>query len=489
MNTAKQRTSALQWIMLALSVLAIMLTKLLPAPEGLSDAGFQILGILVAAILLFLTWGTGWTSMAVVFAMLTLPGVGAGQVTQATFGNNTVVFLLFCFMLAACLTESGAARRIAVWFLTNRLARKSPWWTIAMYFAAVYALDFVLSASTCIMILLPILLSMFESVGLERSDRCKLSSALLLCTVVVAQLANGANPISHAVTIQGFSLYESYVGAEMDFFTFCAVSTPITLITTLLVFLLLRFVWKPDVSAFKRINYDELSASCGEFNRREKLSVFFYLLCVVFWLLPGLSDYIWPAASGVLGKINNCFPPLAVLFLMNFIKVDGKPILAWGDAVKAVSWPTFMFIASIMGLGSFLGNTSFGISDWLSNVLAPIFTNVSPILFVFVMVLIVNVLTNFCSNSVALSVVYAIALPLCLGVYSGSVNPALLSILITSSAQNGWATAPASPTAAVAYASGWGNSRHILVWGLIIMVVQIAVCMLWGAAMGRTMLF
>ena len=473
--------------MLALAILAIVLAKLLPTPDGLTDAGFQILGILVAAIILFLTWGTGWTSMAIVFAMLTLPGVSAAQVTQATFGNNTVVFLLFCFMLAACLTESGAARRIAVWFLTNKLARKSPWWTIAMYFAAVYVLDFFLSASTCIMILLPILLSMFESVGLVQSERCKLSSALLLCTVVVAQLANGANPISHAVTMQGFSLYESYVGAEMDFFTFCAVSTPITLITTLLVFLLVRFVWKPDVSPFKRINYDELAASCGKFSKREKLSVFFYALCVVFWLLPGLADYIWPAASGVLGKINNCFPPLAVLFLMNFIKLDGEPVLAWGDAVKSVNWPSFMFIASIMGLGSFLGNSSFGISEWLSNLLSPAFANVSPIAFILVMVLIVNVLTNFCSNSVALSVVYAVALPLCLGVYSGSVNPALLSILITSSAQNGWATAPASPTAAVAYASGWGNFREILVWGLIIMVLQIAVCMVWGMSAGSVL--
>ena len=27
-------------------------------------------------------------------------------------------------MLAACLTESGAARRTAIWFLTNRLGKK-----------------------------------------------------------------------------------------------------------------------------------------------------------------------------------------------------------------------------------------------------------------------------------------------------------------------------------------------------------------------------
>ena len=142
----QEKTPLHKWIMLAAAVLLVALTKLLLPPAGLGEAGFQILGILAAAIILFLSWGTGWTSMAIVFAMLTLPGVSSAQVTQATFGNNTVVFLLFCFMLAACLTESGAARRIAIWFLTNRLARKSPWWTVAMYFASVYVLDFFLSA-------------------------------------------------------------------------------------------------------------------------------------------------------------------------------------------------------------------------------------------------------------------------------------------------------------------------------------------------------
>ncbi len=295
----QEKTPLIRWIALAAAVLAIALTKLLPPPADLGEAGFQILGILAAAIILFLSWGTGWTSMAIVFAMLTLPGVSSAQVTQATFGNNTVVFLLFCFMLAACLTESGAARRIAIWFLTNRLARKSPWWTVAMYFASVYVLDFFLSASTCIMILMPILLSMFESVDLVRDERCRLSSMLLLCTVVVAQLANGANPISHAVTIQGFALYESYVGLEMNFFTFCAIATPISILTTLVVFLLVRFVWRPDVSPFKRIDYDELSTSCGPFTRREVVSILFYGLCVILWLLPGLSDYIWARGRGL----------------------------------------------------------------------------------------------------------------------------------------------------------------------------------------------
>lgn len=484
----KQKASVSNRIILALSILIVLATKLLPSPEGLPEAGFQVLGITVVAIMLFLSWGTGWTSMFILALLTTVPSIGVSQVTQATFGNSTAVFLLFCFMLAACLTESGAARRIAVWFLTNKLARKSPWWTIAMYFASVYILDLVLSSATCIMIFLPILTSIFESIKLDREKGRGLSSMLLLCTVCVALLSNGTNPISHAVTIQGFSLYESYVGESMDFFTFTAVTTPVSLLSVIIIFFLVRFIWKPDVTPFTAIDYDAMARSCGAFSKREKWSVFFYLMCVLFWLLPGLSKYVWPTAYPLFSRINNCMPPLVALFLMNFIKADGEKILDWSDAVKAVNWPAYMFIASIMGLGSFMGNEEIGLSAWMTEMMAPAFSNVSPLIFVIIMVFFVDLLTNFCSNSVALSVVFAIALPLCIGLYDGRLSPLMLAILITSSAMNGWATPPASPTAAVAYSIGWSDNRAILKWGLLFMTVQVVLCIIVGVPIANAII-
>lgn len=467
-------------IIFLISLVFIIVVKLCPPPSGLSEAGFEVLGILVVAIMLFLGCGIGWTSMYIVLLLMTVPGLSVSQVTQATFGNNTAIFLLFCFMLAACLTESGIAKRIAIWFLTNKLARKNPWWTVAMYFAAVYVLDLFLSSATCIMIMLPILTQILDSVKIGRNEKNPLASLLLMSTVCVGLLSNGTNPISHAVTTQGFSLYESYSGEAMDLFTFAAATTPISIACVLALYFLARFVWKPDVSSFAKIDYDALADSCGPITKREKWSLGFYLACVFFWLLPGLSKYIWPSAYQFFSRINNCMPPLAALFLMNFIKIDGEKILDWNTAVKACNWPSYMFIATIMGLGSFMGKEELGISAWLSGQLAPLFTSISPLVFVLIMVAIVDILTNFCSNSVALSVVFSVALPLCLTVYQNTLSPMLVAVLITNSAMNGWATSPASPTAAVAYSTGWADEKQILKWGLTIMFVHIVFCMVIG---------
>lgn len=481
--TAK-KTSVGKWIALVVAIIFMFATHFITPPTGLSQAGLQVLGILVGAIILFLSWGTGWPSMAVVFAMMTVPDMTVAKVTQSTFGNNTVVFLLFCFMLAACLTKSGAARRIAVWFLTNKLARKSPWWTIAMYLLANFVLSFVLSSAATIMIMLPIAIEIFESVGLKKEDQHPLVVAVLLGTLATASFANGANPISHAVAIQGFSFFESFTGTAMDFFEYCAICTPIAIVASLLFFAMVKFVWRPNVSVLTSINYEALSASCGKMTKKEKWSVVIYIICVIFWVLPGLSKYVWPSAYPFLNKINNCIPPLVALFFMNLVKVDGEPILDWNDAVKAVSWPTFMFIAAIMGLGSFMGNADIGISAWLSDLLGPAFANVSPIMFLFIMVLLVNLITNFCSNSVSLSIVFAIAVPLAMTVYADSLSTVLVAAVVTSGAMNGLCTPPASPNAAVVYGSGWVNTKSMIKWGMAASFIHVLVATFLGLAIG-----
>ena len=127
MSQKSSSVSAGKWISLAVAIICMLGTRFIPAPEGLNQSGFQVLGIMIGASILFLSWGTGWSSMATIFAFLTVPALNANQIFAATFGNGTLIFLLFTFMLAGCLIQSGVAKRVSVWFLTNKLARRSPW--------------------------------------------------------------------------------------------------------------------------------------------------------------------------------------------------------------------------------------------------------------------------------------------------------------------------------------------------------------------------
>ncbi len=476
-----------KWVALAAALFFMFGTGIITPPSGLTQSGFQVLGILVGASILFLSWGTGWPSMATLFAFITVPDLTVGQVTAATFGNSTLIFLMFTFMLAGCLTKSGVARRVAVWFISNKLARKNPWWAVAMIFIAMFVISLPLSSAATFMIMFPIVEEILHSVGVTKEQKAPLATMLILGLLVMGLLSNGGNPIAHAMTLQGFSFFEAYTGSAMDFFTYCAICTPVTLVAAILFFLLVRFVWRPDVSALTNIDYQTLTAGMGKMSKKEKWSAVFYLLCVLFWLLPGLTQYLWPAANAaVFSKIQQCLPPLLALFLMNFIKVDGEPIFKWEEAVSCISMPLIMFIACIMGIGAFMGNSTLGITTWLSSVFTPVFSSVSPTVFMLVLLSFSALLSNFCTAAVPMSLTFAIATPLCAGIYAGQVNPLVMAALTTVLGSCAWTTAPSSPISAISYGSGWVIPRQMIKWGLITTLICIAVAITLGVAIGNT---
>ena len=83
-----------KWVALAVALFFMFATGVIPPFEGLSQSGFQVLGILVGASILFLTWGTDWTSMLVVFAFMVVMGVIIGLID---FGSGALIDLIVNF--------------------------------------------------------------------------------------------------------------------------------------------------------------------------------------------------------------------------------------------------------------------------------------------------------------------------------------------------------------------------------------------------------
>ena len=452
---------------------------------GLSASGVQVIGILIGGMILWLSMGVGWTSLYVLFAMMTVPELGAAKVCSTSFGNSTAILMIYCYMLAACLTKSGFARRIAIMLMTNRFSRKSAWNTVMMFLLACFIIGLFLPSSGSILVTLPIMDAMLSEVKLSKEKKPAVGAMLSLGSVIAGSLGNGATPISHAMSIQGMGLFKDYTGNTIDFFTFCAVLLPIGVICLVLYWLMAKYLWRPDVDALKEVDFDALKASAGSMTTREKWSAYVYLFVIILWALPGFAKYIAPSVYPTLNKISNLYPPLIGLFLMNLITLeDGKPVLAFKDALNNVNWGTFIFLGGIMCLGAAVSNADIGISAWLTAVLSPLFSNISPAVFLFIMVAIGVILTNFVSNAVALAVMMAVAMPLALGVYGDTLNTLVVALLVINAVQHAWATPPGTPSAAVAADFGWLDLGSMFKWGMIIALIDILVIYFVGSGLG-----
>lgn len=80
--------------------------------------------------------------------------------------------------------------------------------------------------------------------GYEKNKKVGVGAMMVLGTVIVGQIANSCTPISHAMSITGMTTYTSYTGGTIDFFTFCAVLTPLAIVCLVLWFIIAKYIWE-----------------------------------------------------------------------------------------------------------------------------------------------------------------------------------------------------------------------------------------------------
>ena len=439
-----------QIVVIIIGLFLCFFGRFIPVSSGLSASGAQTLFIMVGGLLMWLLVGVDWTSLAVILALALIPELGMNKVAAGTLGNSTVFYLLLCFMLAKSLQATGVAHRLAVWFLTGSFSRKGAWCTIAMIFVSIFVLSSGLSSSSTIMIFLPILYEIFESLGYEKGKGDIFPAVMIASLAIICQIAQATTPISHAMTLIGFSSYNSYTGNNLEFGQYVMVAMPVGILTAIGWFLVCRYVWRPDVSRLSRLDYDAIKGNEGPFSKQEKIAATIYLIVVVLWLAPGISKYLCPPAYPLLNKIHQCYPPIVAIILLHFIKVDGKPVLPYKEAISAVPFSTLLFMGALLELGTALANGDIGVSTWLGDTIGVFCTGVSPFMFIVVLAAMSVILTNFMSNSVTCAICMAIAMPLSTSLYSGLISPVIAAIMITIGINFAFATAPATPPVAIA---------------------------------------
>ena len=105
------------------------------------------------------------------------------------------------------------------------------------------------------------------------------------------------------------------------------------------------------------------------------------------------------------------------------------------------------------------------------------------VFFVVILIILAVILTNFLSNAVTIAICFAVAMPLVTTVFAGQISPIVIAILITTGASYAFATAPATPPAAIIADSGWVESGKMLKYGMIAAVIAVVCIATIGQAL------
>lgn len=461
-------------LILSLLALAVYIVfNFLPATDALSTTSFQVLGIFLATMILWLGVSITWPTLFCLTALALTPLYTGNSVFSTAYSIWVPSFVLFSSLICYALSKTGFLRRVAIWLITRPFARKRPWAFVTMLCLSPLIIGMFMDQIALYAIMLPLTVQIFDELGYARGNRT--AQALTFGVMVTTCLSAITTPFAHTFPLMAISYYSQFFpdspSISLVKFSFAGILS--SLIIFALLMLVMKFVVKPDFDKIRDIDVDFLLKDHVPMSKQEKVSVAVFAVVLAMWVFPGVFNDVFPTVSAVLNDLGSIIPPVLGAGLLCLIKVEGAPVLDYDDAFKnGVPWKIWMLVTTAMVLGAALTNGDAGIVAWISSLIGPAVSSLSSYTAIVIITVILLLLTNVMSNAVALTLLCTISLPLLSQGNIMGVNAAALAVVLGMASNIAVATVPASAAPAMAVGNGWLGNGNMLKWGAIMTLLS-----------------
>ena len=365
------------------------------------------------------------------------------------------MFLLFSFLLTYGLSQSGALANIAGLFINNPKARKNQRVFLFYYLLSELIIGSFIAPTTLFILYFGIANEIFLLLNLEKRD--PFAKRIMVGTGLFASISCAWTPIAHTFPLMALGYYETLTGEAIKYSEYMKFSLPVGAVIAIFTYLILTYKLSKD-----SINSSEDFVKTTNWNISSITSIIIFLLVVLCWILPGLSD-----TFKVLNKYGNVLPAI-----IGCIILAGRGILNVKEGLtKGISWSALLLCAATLTLGAVLKMDQFGIIPMITNLLEGHINLILIIVFTVI-------LTNLISNIVTTTLSFNIFVPAI--VTTAALNPILATIIIGFGASLAYALPSSIAHIALTASSGYADSKDMLKYGSIIMIFSIVGMSIWS---------
>lgn len=467
-----------KWVAVIVSIFLMFGTGLIPPMFGLSPLGMQVAGIFLGTVLLWLFVSVSWPSVLCIVALMFTPLYSYSEALKVSMGGWIVSFVLFSSMVTYVLGQTGFLKRVAVWFVTRPFTKKNPWIFVGLLFLAPLIIGSFMSPVPTFIVFVPIAEQIFKELGCRKGD--KFPQVIILGILFFASLSTITTPIAHTVPILAMSLYEKDMGRPIDFVSYTVFGVVSAAVIFICAILVTKFFFGLETDRLKNLDTEVLKNGIGRMGKEEKYSLWVFAAVVFLWMIPGMIKGVLPEAAAFINGLGTPTPAMLGVVALCLIHVNGTPLMKFNEAISKVPWTAVMMVAATGILGGALTNADVGLTEVVVNALSPLIGSMSPMVFVLCISVFTVMLTNFASNTVTVTLIYSIALPLVYGGAIAGVNPGALTSVIGAGACVALATPPSTAHAAVAAGTGWLKTDLMLRYGLVLSVMAAVILAVVG---------
>lgn len=447
----------------------------LPPIDPITPLGMKIVGIFIGLLFGWMTIGLIWPSILGCVALVLIGGMSVADVLAGGWGSTTQMLIFFMIVVAGIVEQSGVSRFIAMFLITRKWVLGKPWVFTFVFLGAAFLLAAVTSTIPTIIICWSIWYSICNQVGYKPYQ--PFPSFMVVGVVMAATFGLSVFPF-RPVGILVFGILQDLSGLTVNYLTYTCFTLPLCLLCILVFTLLGKLVFHIDVSLLKNLTEDSFKDVDLSLNKQQKAILIFVALLIVLLLVPSVLPQTFFLAA-ILKKLDAVGTAMVLVAVMCALKVDGKPILNFKDVCsKGMQWDVLMLTAVVMPLSSVLTADETGVTDFLMNVLSPLFDGRSAITFLMIAVFSAVVITNFAVNNVVGAILLPVFYPFALQL---GIAPLALTSLLVFTCHFALLTPAASPMAALLHGNTqWCRTSDIYKYGFLVVISSMIVAWVAG---------
>jgi len=459
-NTIKVATpprARYQDIGLIVGIVAFITIWLLPVPQGLSIGGWHV----VALILLMACW---WSTEAIpvpatsLLPIVALPMMSIGSMSDAThpYAAPVIFLLLGGFIVAMGMLRWNLHRRIALNIITR--VGDSPIALIAGFMAASALLSMWISNTATTLMMIPIALSVAETVLGKRTHDHRFTLCLLLGVAWASSIGGLGTIIGTPPNAFVVGFMEEEAGVSISFLQWMKLGVPVVLVMLPIAWLtLVKIVFPFDsstVSGGKKVVQTELD-KLGRITVPELRVALVFTLMAVSWIIaPQLK----------ITGFNNSTIAIGGALLMFLVPAGNKTrdfLLDWESTTK-LPWGVLLLFGGGLSLAGAIKST--GLAIWLGAAFSGI-AAAPLILLMFAIVTMVIFLTELTSNTATTAALVPVLAAVAIAT---DIDPILLAAPTAMAASCAFMLPVATAPNAVIYSTGHVSIPQMAKGGVIL---------------------
>ena len=339
-----------QVIGLTLFALILIGMNLVPESIGLSRAGINTLGILIAIIVALVLEALPLgvvclVGIALMYFFGTVPSLSSAL---SGYTSQILFLVLVTFGLSEAITKVPLSKRLMV-VLIRMFGKKTENILLSIMFCAA-VLSSIMSNCATTAVLISVVLN-FLNIYTDENEKKRSGKAFMIGLPIASMIGGIMTPAGCPMNVIGMD-YLAEAGYTITFVQWMAIGVPIAMVALFIAWKLTVVVFKPAKLSEQQIDaYVDSLEIPKKFSGKEIYVLTVILSMFTLWVLSSWIPVLNITAVGIIG--------------FAFLFIPGHQVLTWKEYTNSVSWTSFFLIGTMMSLGNVLSAN--GASEWIVN--------------------------------------------------------------------------------------------------------------------------